>query len=312
MSAAREKLTKSAKLLHEAAQRDDLISRPPNESAWNEHARLLKAALCISSFTAMEEFVQSRIREIISSLHGFPPTSLALPAAMKAALVTGALDSLIARIRDPSRFNISDINQLIVDHTRRISSFSSPGIDPSDLALSTNGSNVSWAIIENALMAFSIENPPSVVSGVAKRLVGGVFSAKDHFENVIAWRHRIAHVSGSDIPLAETREFVSRLPLFCAAFDFSISTGASRIISNRAAKSVTITKNNNISIRFVEWKTGQWRSIAENASRASYRNPNLEDTLNNAIDSARPGNQCVAQKSSAHPDYIESWSTPFI
>ncbi|MGE8245101.1 MAG: HEPN domain-containing protein [Stenotrophomonas maltophilia] len=312
MSIARSKLIESAALLREAAQREDLIAKPPSETHWNEHARLVKAALCISSFTALEEFVQCRIKEAISLLHGFPPSSSALPGALKSALVAGALDSLNARIKDPSRFNISDVNQLIIDHTKKISSFSSAGIDPSDLTLSTNGSNVSWAIVENALSALSIDNPQSVVNGIAKRLEGGIFSAKDHFEGMISWRHKVAHISGSDVPLAQTQDYVMRLPLFCAAFDFALSTGISRILRNRTSGSAIVTKNANIQIRFVEFKSGMWRNRAETSKRAFSRDVDREITRNQAVEMARKGDQCVAIRSSSSGGYVESWSTPFV
>ena len=300
MSVARTKLVKRASLLREASTSPDLISKAPSEARWNEHARLVKAALCISAFTALEDFVQARIREVVSKLHGYAPGSRALSNVMKSALVNGAFEALIVRIKDPARFGIVDARTYLVM------------LDPSDLTLSTNGSNVSWKVLEDALLAFSVENPASVVSGVARRLEGGIFVAKDHFENILKWRHQVAHVADCDVPLVDVRDYVDKLTLFCASFDIVLSTAVAQVLASTLAVAPAVTRNADIKLRFVELHAGQWRNRLETSARGVSRDPDKGVTILSSEAQARTRGECVVVRRDGQTSATESWSTPFV
>ena len=312
MSVARTKLVKRASLLREASTSPDLISKAPSEARWNEHARLVKAALCISAFTALEDFVQARIREVVSKLHGYAPGSRALSNVMKSALVNGAFEALIVRIKDPARFGIVDARTYLVMQAEKIASFGRAGLDPSDLTLSTNGSNVSWKVLEDALLAFSVENPASVVSGVARRLEGGIFVAKDHFENILKWRHQVAHVADCDVPLVDVRDYVDKLTLFCASFDIVLSTAVAQVLASPLAVAPAVTRNADIKLRFVELHAGQWRNRLETSARGVSRDPDKGVTILSSEAQARTRGECVVVRRDGQTSATESWSTPFV
>lgn len=312
MSAARARVVARGSLLREAAGNSDLISKPPVEIRWNEHARLVRLALCINAFTALEEFIQRRIQEVLLELIGIPPNSQGIPNAMKTALIKGALDSLIFRIKEHKRYGISDTDAYILSHVSKIASSSGAGLDPSELTLANNGSNLSWKTIEDALTAFSVDNPLSIMNGVARRIDGGIFVAKDHFESVLEWRHKAAHLTDTDIPLADITEHVKKLILFCASFDILISTGASRIKAAAYALGPTITKGNDVKLRFVEYNKGQWRDIPENKTRAHSRNLDKNSIISSSELIAQRTKECVIVRLESRTSPIESWSIPFI
>lgn len=312
MSLARTKLVARAAALREAAASPDLVSKAPIETKWNEHARLVKAALCLSAFTALEEFAQTRIREVVSGLHGYAPASRALPEAMRAALVSGAFDSVAARVRDPARYGIADLRSFLVVQSEKIASFGRAGLDPSDLTLASNGSNVSWKVFEDALIAFSVENPSSVLNGVARRIEGGIFVAKDHFENVLSWRHRVAHVADTDVPLADVRDYVDRLTLLCASFDLVLSTAASRLLQSAFAVAPPVTRNADVKIRFVEKYDGHWRDRVETSSRGVSRHVDRGAAIFSSEGVARIRSECVVIRRDGVASATDSWSAPFL
>lgn len=312
MSLARSNLIARARILREAAESADLVSRPPAETKWNEHARLVKVALCLSAFTSLEEFVQGRIREVVSKLDGYAPASRGLPEAMKNALVGGTFDAVIARLKDPARFGITDVRSFLVVHSKNIASFGSAGLSPSDLALSSNGSNVSWKVLEDALVAFAVENPSSVLNGVARRIEGGIFVAKDHFENVLKWRHRVAHVADTDVPLADVREYVDKLTLISASFDLVLSTAASRLLAAAFSPGPPSTKNVDIKLRFVEKYGGHWRDRVEARTRGASRDADRSVVIFSSEAAARAGAECVVIRRDGMTSATDSWSTPFL
>lgn len=312
MSVARAKLVARAEVLRVAASRDDLIARPPAEVEWNEHARLTKAGLCISALTSFEEFFQDRVREVVSKLHGYSPASRGMPEAMKTALVNGVFEAVAARIKDKERFGLSDVRSFLVTQAAKIASFASAGLDPSELALSSSNSNVSWKAIENALLAFGIENPSSVLSGVARRIEGGIFVAKDHFEAVLRSRHLVAHTSDADIPLADVLQYVDRITLMAASFDIVLSTAASRVISAAHANDSPVTRGADVKLRFVENHGGQWRDRPENRNRAHNRNVDRSTTIGRSEQEARLRGECVVVRRTGPNSATHSWSTPLI
>lgn len=312
MSIARTRLVERASLLREAALRPDLISKPPQEVSWNEHARLVKAAMCISSFTSLEEFIQARIREILQKFHGFAPVSRGLPEGLRQALVIGAFEALATRIKDAKRFSIVDPHAYILAETRKIASSGGAGLDPTDLALATNGSNLSWKVIEDALIAFAVDNPASVINGVARRIEGGIFVAKDHFESVMLARHKVAHVADTDVPLADVINYVEKLVLFCASFDLVISTAAKRVLGAAFASAPPTTKAADIKVRFVEKSAREWRVIRENTKRARSRHVDQSAAVFAGEQEAAGHVECVVIRADSSTSLTTSWSTPFL
>lgn len=311
MTIARETLVRRASMLREMALREDLVSKPPQDQAWNEHARLVRAAMCISAFTALEEFVQVRIREILQKFRGFSPVSRGLPDGLRYALVIGAHESLVARIKDAKRFGIADAHAYIVAQSAKIASFGSAGLDPTDLALATNSSNVSWKIIEDALGAFSVSNPVSVMNGVASRIEGGLFIAKDHFENVMTDRHKVAHIADADIPLTDVTTYVNKLVVFCAAFDLVISTAAKRVLDAVLANAPPATKSTDVVIKFVEKKGAQWRVIRENGKRAESKHADQTTAIVAGEQAVAGERACLIIRAGDSTSPTFSWVVPF-
>lgn len=312
MSLARATLLERSVRLRTAVASDSVISKPPSEIEWNENARLVKGAACVSAFTALEDFIQSRIREVVSLLLGYPPASKGLPPPLKVALVMGAFESLVTRIKDQKRFGISDPVSLIVQNAARIASVNSAGMNPSDLALATNASNVSWKIIEDALTAFSVENPLSVMSGVASKIEGGIFAAKDHFELMLEWRHRISHVPDAEIPLSEVVNFANKLVLFCAAFDLALSTGASQVLAAKMSSAPPVTKLATLKLRIVEFHGNRWRELPHGKGRASSVHADANLAMFAAEATGKLAGECVVRREGNKSTPTASWSTPFL
>ena len=313
MNRAASNLIERAALLRVAAADPLLSPKPPDDTEWNERARLIKVGICVGALTTLEEFFEARVREVISQLHGFSPNSQALPAALRSALIEGALESLIVRVKDPKRFSISDPRDFALKQIKKIASMLGPGMDPSDLVLARNGSNLSWTIVENALTAFGVESASSVVNGVARRLEGGIFVAKDHFESVLAWRHKVAHSTDANVPLGDIDIFVTKLVLLAASLDIVLSTALKRIqLSPNSLSSIT-TKNSDIRIRFVEKrKDGSWRHLLEGKARGRSFDVNLDQCVHAAKLVATPQVECVAVRTDISNSPIASWVIPFL
>lgn len=297
--------------LHKSSLRAEVKSKPVHEEEWNESARLLKLGIALGAFTAMEDFVKSRVVEILLKLNTTSPKSKALPPPLITALTVNAFKAAADRLKHASRFSISDPQKFVLEQAEKIHSLTRGVIVPSHLALANSNSNVSWTVLDDALGAFAVEKPANVVTSLALRIAGGLFKAVDHFEAASELRHKLAHIPFLDIPQGDVDIHVVTISKICCAFDLALSTAASRVVHGTMLASHPITKSADIKLTFVEESRGSWRFRTESAKRGKIA-PDEDAAFQNAEVVATPAHSCVVLRPRDANSPCLRWATPFL
>lgn len=311
MSQARKDLLTRISRLASSAASDEVNSKPAHEEEWNERARLLKIGVALSVFTSLEDFVKRRIVEVLQKLNTISPKSKALPAMLINALTIRAIETAAGRIKHAERFKIGDTQAFAMEHAKKIASLADALIIPSEMALTDNHSNVSWLLMEEALQAFGVGNPGSVMGGVALRVAGGVFAPKDHFEKAAQLRHQVAHEPWFDMPVGDMATHLSTSAMLCCSFDLVISTAAARIVHGTNLTQPATTSNKDVTLIYVEKSAGKWRHKKEGAKRGTVATDQAH-----AFDAARATGSamrsCVVVAPARPTDPCMRWDTPFL
>lgn len=312
MSQARKDLLSRLSKLAAAAAKDDVNSKPVHEEEWNERARLLKIGIALGVFTSMEDFVKRRITEVLIKLNTISPRSKSLPPKLINALTVSALKTASGRIELHERFKISDVRAFAMDQAKKIASLAENLIIPSEVALSDNRSNVSWDLLQDALLCFGVANPPSLMGGIALRIAGGSpFAAKDHFEQAALLRHQVAHEPCFDIPVGDVVMHVRIGAMLCCTFDLALSTAAIRILDGVHLIQPSETANKDVKLIYVEKSAGKWRHKREGLKKGKM---SISEDL--AFEAARLEGNASRASVVVTPVNANSpctrWDTPFL
>jgi len=311
MSQARKDLLTRLSRLAIAASKDEINSKPAHEEEWNERARLLKIGIALSVFTSLEDFVKRRVVEVLLKLNTISPKSKALPSGLVNALTIEAIKTAAGRINHADRFKISDIRAFAIEQAKKIASLADNLIIPSDMALADNNSNISWALIDDALLSFGVVNPASVMSGIAQRIAGGVFASKDHFEKATQLRHQVAHEPWFDMPAGDMAMHLRTGAMLCCSFDLALSTAAARIVHGTLLTQPAATANKDVALIYVEKSGGKWRHKKEGAKKGKVA---ADEDL--AFEAARNAGgvtrSCVVIAPVDAKSPCTRWDTPFL
>lgn len=311
MSQARMDLLRRLSKLAASASMDEVNSKEPQEEKWNERARLLRMAIILSVFTSLEDFIKRRVVEALSELRKLSPKSKAFPSALLDALTVGAFQTSAGRIASAARFKIADVRQFALAQARKIGSLSDSLVIPSEMALADNRSNVSWELIERALLSFGVESPGSVLGGVARRIAGGVFAPKDHFESAIVLRHQVAHEPWFDMPVGDVSTQLQTAAMLCCSFDAVLSTAAARIVHGAHLMGPVTTGNKQVSLIYVQRSGGKWRYKKEGAKRGKIA-ADEERAFQEACRAGSLTQSCVVVTPRGVSDPYTRWDTPFL
>lgn len=311
MSQARKDLLTRLVKLADAASKDEVNSKPAHEVEWNERARLLKIGIALSVFTSLEDFVKRRLIEVLLKLNTISPKSKAIPSKLLDALTVEAVKTVAGRINHAERFKIGDVRAFAMDQAKKIASLADNLIIPSEMALTDNNSNISWALIEGALLSFGVKNPGSVMGGVAQRIAGGIFAPKDHFEKATELRHQVAHEPWFDMPVGDMTTHLSTGAMLCCSFDLVLSTAVARIVQGTHLIQPSSTANKDVALIFVEKAGGKWRHKSEGAKKGKVAAD--EDLAFEAARNAGGGTQsCVVIAPAEPTSPCTRWDAPFL
>jgi len=311
MSQARKDLLTRLSRLADASAKDEVNSKPAQEREWNDRARLLKIGIALSVFTSLEDFIKRRVIEVLLKLNATSPKSKALPTKLLNALTIEAIETVAGRIRYADRFKIADIREFAVEQAKKIASLGDNLIIPSEMALADNSSNISWALVEGALLAFGVVNPASVMGGVAQRIAGGIFAPKDHFEKATQLRHQVAHEPWFDMPVGDMTTHLNTGAMLCCSFDLVLSTAAAKIVHGTHLTQPATTANKDVALIYVEKTGGKWRHKKEGARRGKVAAD--EDIAFEAARTAGGGTRsCVVIAPADAKSPCTRWDTPFL
>lgn len=311
MSHARKDLLTRLSTLALSASKDEVNSKPAHEEEWNERARLLKLGIALSVYTSLEDFVKRRIIEVLLKLNTMSPKSKSLPSGLVNALTIEAIKTAAGRIKLAERFKIPDIRAFAMEQAKKIASLSDNLIIPSEMALADNNSNISWALMEEALQSFGVVNPVSVMGGVGTRVAGGVFAPKDHFEKATLLRHQVAHEPWFDMPVGDMAEHLRNSAMLCCTFDMVISTAVAKIVSGNHLNQPASTTNKDVTLIYVEKSGGKWRHKKQGAIRGKVaENEDLAFNAAKIEGAATQSGVVIAPTNASSP--CTRWDTPFL
>ena len=177
MSKARAQFLTRLAAFRAAGAADVLVSKAPTEIEHNARAQILRNGLAITGFALLEDFVKSRLAEILQRIGSGQTPFSNLPPAIRDGATAGVVRAL--------RFQDQYLDKKAVDyhaiyqaHARAIASTGASPFEISVLAFANDQANISADTLGGVLDAFRIDTPWSAMGSVASRCNVGVLDLK--------------------------------------------------------------------------------------------------------------------------------------
>lgn len=188
--------------------------------ARNAKARVLRNGLAVVLFAVLEDFIRNRTAEILGGIGAIGVPFTMLPAKLKKAATTGALNNLGMRVK---LFEEADKLPFILQHAAKIASSGTTPYEISGISLVNSRSNIDKEEIKDALSAFSVEGGWSAMTGLAVRMNFGGLPLEDAFTSIALRRHAAAHEAGANTPLQELVGCITQMRAIASAYDCLVS-----------------------------------------------------------------------------------------
>ncbi|MDF2627049.1 MAG: hypothetical protein K0R39_880 [Symbiobacteriaceae bacterium] len=310
MSTARSNFLQRIKAFKVALDEPALISQAPTCIDHNNTARLLRNGLAVVGFALLEDFLKSRLNEVLSRVGNSHIPFDELPDALKEAAVVGALRAL-AYQGDMRKRQGDDYLSYIQEHSQFIASTSSAAYQVSGISLGWERPNLNDADVKEVLRVFKVKDGWGNIDRLASRVGLASPSLKDAFRQAALRRHKAAHSASADTEITHLKSFVPQALGVALAFDSLVSKSLHQLLIRDATflSEPGETKDTDVTIRFLERDGTDWREIKERSARAVRRNTDLAQLTAECL--ARPDAQndvVVVRDASRQPVdwYIQS------
>lgn len=247
---------------------DAVQAKPLTEQAHNDVARMLRNGLAVVGFAALEDFIKSRVSEVLSEVG---PTNVPfgrLPEKLQYAVTFEALSAISYQMG--LRPNKSDRIVYVQEHTQRIASTATAAYDLTPLALGYDQANVQDETIKGMLKCFQIDNPWGEITRIASRLGLAALPLDETYRSAAIRRHRAAHVAHADTPQTDLQQFSKEALAIAIGFDALLSCALAKLRLHDAPYLQAQAKVSaaDITIRKVFPVGNKWREELEGRSTA--------------------------------------------
>lgn len=243
-------------------------ARPLSEQAHNDVARMLRNGLAVVGFAALEDFIKSRIAEVLSEVGSTNVPFRNLPEKLQYAATSEALSAI--RYQMELRQTMSDRMEYVQNHSQRIASTVTTAYSLTPHALGYNKANVSQAMVKEMLTCFQIEDPWNSITRIAARLGLVALPLHETYKSAVLRRNHAAHVAHADTPQTDLQQFATEALAIAIGFDALLTCALSNLrrhdgpyLQEQANVSAA-----NISIRKVLSHGNKWREELEGRSKA--------------------------------------------
>lgn len=294
-----------------ALEEPAIVSQPPNEISHNAKARLFRNGLAVMGFAILEDFIRTRMAEILDRVGNGPTAFVDLPSALRRASTLGVVEG----IKFTSNFLDSQSTAFyahVQNHSQSVASTATAAYRISSLAFAADHPNVQGSDIENILLAFHINQPWTAIQTMSHRTGSGVISAREAFLAALTRRNMAAHQANSDIEFGELEAFSSVATAIAAGFDLMISHALRKILDGDVdfLNGTTKLAANHVGIRFISRGGNHWREVINGGQRAFRRHTDLNTLITECRGRAHTRGQAVVVKDES--GRVAHWYTPVI
>ena len=275
-----------------------LISRALTETEHNEKVRMLRNGMAIIAFTVLEDFIKTRIGEILKKVGTTPVGFASLPSKIKEAATVSALKGIQNRA-DTLKRNAEDYLTFIQQETGYVSSTKNSIYELSQFSLGWDKSNISSDDVKNFLGIFGVKDGWGVIQQISSAISITLPSPGEIFKNAATRRHKAAHNAAADSLLTDLQEFVTQSKVIALGFDALLSRSLRFIDSNDSdfLNEVKNTQLSHLKFRFILERDGKWKEYTPASARAVKADASLAVVQAAALIRARTNNEVLVIKS---------------
>lgn len=274
-SPARKAFVQRLAAFRDASQHEVTLAQSLHNVSHNARARLFRNGLAVVGFAILEDFIRSRVAEVLSVIDGNAVRFDDLPEKLQSAATHGAVEALSLRARTMRRSAV-DALPLIQDVGAALASTSQASFRISPLSLTWGGSNLTGKDISQTLGSLHVEGGWSAINDFAARAGLGIPALESVFSSLAQGRHNAAHNADADIAPPDLQDLPLEATAVAIAFD-ALASRACRILATSKTTSLGTKKvaGADISIRFLKHSSGRWREVREDHSKAIRRHKDL-------------------------------------
>lgn len=238
----------------------------------NTSAKLLRNGLAVIGFVFLEDFIKSRIKEVLTELPTFSIAFNDLPELLRYRTTVGSLKSIMNLIRYQE--NKEDQILFVQGNATKIGSTVNTRYDLVEIAFGHNNSNINSSEIAETLKAFNIPDAWNQMSSVSNSIGLSALPLKNSFDNAAFRRNKAAHDATANTPNLDLSQYVKDAFAIALSFDsllcksiFKFKTHDSNFISGKSVVSSGDVKFSKIIKEGSQWKykkTGSARSLKNN------------------------------------------------
>jgi hypothetical protein len=283
MATARDRFLRRLQAFNHVVQNTDsleVLRHQPADRDADDRARLLRNGLAVSGFALLEDFLASRVGEILTRVSGSSLAFGELPDKLQSLCTTDVVSALRFQV-DMRRRAGDDVTGLIQATGRSLASTSQRSYELSELAFGHSRSNIGHGDIKELLRAFNVPDGWDKVTRFAQRMGLASLNLRDDFIQATKRRHLAAHDPSVDTALGDLQNFPAQALGVAAGCDALLSRAAYNLLrGDRAfARNPPQLDQSEIRIRFLIHDGTVFRDIAEDASRAAERGANRDQVI---------------------------------
>ena len=183
----------------------------------NTSAKLLRNGIAVIGFVFLEDFIKSRIKEVLSELPTYYIAFNDLPDLLRYRTTVGSLRSIMNLLKyEETR---QDQIAYVQNNAAKIGSTMNTSYDLVEVAFGHNNSNINSAEIAETLKAFNIPDAWNQMNTVSNTIGLSTLSLKVSFDNAAIRRHKAAHDATANTPNMDLSQYVKDALAIALSFD---------------------------------------------------------------------------------------------
>lgn len=294
MACARDLFLERIKALKMSSSIDAVQNKSLTEHAHNNVAKMLRNGLAVVGFAALEDFVKSRVSEVLKEIG---PTGVKfedLPDKIRIATTYGALSALSYQLTLQAD---SDRISYIQEQASKLASTASSAYDLTPYAFVYSQPNLKVDSIKDILKSFGINDPWGQMTQISSRLGLAALPLAETFKGAAIRRHKAAHVAHADTPQTDLAQFVKEALAIAISFDSLISHALGRIRDHDKdyLNGAAGVSSGSFNIRSVRYVGAVWKEFVEGRHKAVKVETDLQMLLATARSRALSANDLLVR-----------------
>jgi hypothetical protein len=253
---------------------DAITNRSLTERSHNDVARILRNGLAVVGFASLEDFIKSRISEVLNEVGRTGVPFRSLPEKLRFAATFESVSALSYQMQIREK---SDRVAYIQEHAAKISSTSASAYEITPHAFGYDQANVNSDTIKSILKSFLVDDPWGEMSKIAARIGLVGMPLDETFRSAATRRHRAAHVAHHDTPQTDIQQYTKEAYAIAITFDALLTKALKNLYSQNARYLSGQEKISSLSIkiRSLRMQNNIWKELIEGSSRAVKADANL-------------------------------------